>query len=197
MNRTSADVSDFLARSLKAAKEAAYWRLAGLLLQRPHSGWWRETETLSDEISHPQLRALVAGSRDATEGGYLSVFGPGGAVSPREIAYRQREDPGRVMADIAGIYRAFAFQPKSEDPMDHICVEANFAGFLCLKEAYALAEGKPDAAEIVSDGLAKFLLDHLEPFALDLSGRMHDVDPRYLSESVSCLLELASRRVGR
>jgi len=184
------------AEFVRVAGEGASWRLVGLLLQRPHSGWWQETEALSGEVQYPRLRDISASVRDATEGAYLSVFGPGGAVSPREVAYRPKKDPGKIMADISGIYRAFAFRPKDEDPVDHICVEANFAGFLCLKEAYALAEDNSEAAEIISGGLRSFLIDHLEPFVQALSGCLKDVEPRYLAESVSCLLELVRRRIG-
>lgn len=195
MNR-SANVTGLEERCMKAVEEAANWRLVALLLQRPHAGWWRETEALSAEVDHPGLKEVVAGSRDAAEGGYLRVFGPGGTVSPREIAYRQKDDPGKVMADIAGIYRAFSFQPMDEDPVDHICVEANFAGYLCLKEAYALAEGKLEAAEIVSGGLDKFLLDHVQPFARELSGRLDDAESGYLARSVHWLLDLTRRQTG-
>lgn len=180
----------------EVVEESVRWRLAALLLQRPHSDWRREIVSLSDEAGHARLKVLAFSARDADEAGYLRIFGPGGLVSPREVGYCPKEDPGRVLADIAGYYGAFAFRSGSEDPMDHIGVEADFAGFLCLKEAYALTEGNQSAAETVNHGLSSFITAHLLPFARALRERFETVESGYLSETVDCLLDLVQGRVG-
>ncbi|MEJ2246510.1 MAG: molecular chaperone TorD family protein [Acidobacteriota bacterium] len=183
-------------RCREAISEAAHWRLAGLLLERPRAGWWREIESVSEELDHPGLLAAAGAGRDAGEGPYLHLFGPGGLISPREVTYRTKEDPGGILADVAGIYEAFAFSPRTEDPKDHISVEVNFAGFLCLKEAYALAEGNPDAVQTISRGLHTFLRDHLGPFALALEQRFEDSSPGYLAETIRCLTGLIQKRIA-
>ena len=104
-------------------------------------------------------------ARGATEGTYLSLFAEGGFVSPRETTWRHREDPGQILADIAGFYEAFAFRPRVEDPLDHVAVEAGFIGYLCLKEAHALAHGDEESAEITASARRRFIADHLGHFA--------------------------------
>jgi len=193
MNRPCKENNE--ARSIRNISEAADWRLAALLLERPHGGWREEIDSLYPEVEYSPLKVAATNSREASEGAYLRILGPGGHISPRAIAYRQREDPGQILADIAGIYQAFSFSPRTEDPIDHICTEANFAGFLCLKEAHALAEDNLDAAHTVALGLQRFLTDHLQPFASALSQKLQSLEPLYLDESARCLLNLAQRRI--
>jgi nitrate reductase assembly molybdenum cofactor insertion protein NarJ len=125
--------------SRRAMAAALDWRLIGLLLERPRSGWIEEAQDLAAETGDKDLRDAVQAARGATEGTYLSLFAEGGFVSPRETTWRHREDPGQILADIAGFYEAFAFRPRAEDPLDHVAVEAGFIGYLCLKEAQAAA----------------------------------------------------------
>jgi TorA maturation chaperone TorD len=159
--------------------EAAAWRLMGLLLERPRPGWHEELETLAPEVADPSVRAAVDAAREASEGTYLSLLGPGGFVSPREVAYRPTEDPGKILADLAAFYEAFAFDPQTEDSIDHIAVEAGFVAYLRLKEAYALAQGDDEAAATTAEALQHFFDAHLgtfvEPFAqrLEASGVLY------------------------
>ena len=127
--------------------DALDWRLISLLLERPRSGWLEEAEALAAETRDTQLSNAVQAARSATEGTYLSLFAEGGFVSPRETTWRHREDPGQILADIAAFYQAFAFRPRAEDPLDHVAVEAGFIGYLCLKEARAIAHGDAESAD--------------------------------------------------
>lgn len=178
--------------SRRALAEAARWRLMGLLLERPRPGWHEEVEALAREVESPELRSAAEASRRATEGSYLSLLGPGGSVSPREVAYRGREDPGRLLSDIAAFYEAFAFSPDSEDPIDHIAVEAGFVGYLHMKEAYALAQGDEEAASVTAEALGKFLEDHLGTFAEPFARRLESLESSgasYLAETAGLLLK--------
>jgi nitrate reductase assembly molybdenum cofactor insertion protein NarJ len=179
-------------RSREALSQAAAWRLAGLLLERPRPGWHRDVEALAAEVACPCLQAAAKQSREAGEGAYLGLLGPGGKVSPREAAYRPKEDPGQVLADIAGFYRAFSFAPRAEDPIDHVSVEGNFAGYLCLKTAYALREGDTEAADTARRALHLFVEEHLGPFARELAGRLEASGPPYLGQAAQALLNLAA-----
>lgn len=155
-----------------AAREAAFLRLLGLLFERPRPGRADEVVALAGEVPDARLRELARMSLTAGEGEYLGVFGPGGTVSPREAGYGRFVDPGRVMADLSGIYEAFAFHPRAEDPIDHVAVEVGFAGYLALKEAYALSIGDQVRADQARAARALFLETHLRPFAAAIRGRL-------------------------
>jgi len=180
--------------SRRAMADALNWRLIGLLLERPRSGWIEEAEALAAETRDRQLRDAVRVARGATEGAYLSLFAEGGFVSPRETTWRHREDPGQILADIAGFYQAFAFRPRVEDPLDHIAVEAGFIGYLCLKEARALAHGDAESAETTASARRRFIADHLGHFAEEWADRVSVTGVPHLSAAAQALAE---RRIGQ
>ena len=155
-----------------ATREAAWWRLAGLLFERPRPDWREEIAVLADELDDRGLRAAARRAARSNEGAYLRVLGLGGQVPAREIAYRRLGDPGHMMAALNGFYRAFSYHPRAEDPIDHIAVEIGFVGYLRLKEAYARAVGDDDALAITRHALDAFLRDHLGPFAFGLAERL-------------------------
>jgi len=169
--------------------EALDWRLIGLLLERPRSGWIEEAEALAAETDNIRLRDAVQEARGATEGTYLSLFAEGGFVSPRESTWRHREDPGQILADIAGFYEAFAFRPRAEDPVDHIAVEAGFVGYLFLKEARALAHGDEESAEITATARRRFLDAHVGQFAEKWADRVAATGVPHLSAAAQALAQ--------
>jgi nitrate reductase assembly molybdenum cofactor insertion protein NarJ len=155
---------------------AAHWRLLGLLLERPREGWREELSRLAAEIDDPALRAAVAAARDASEGEYLALLGPGSPLSPREASVLGLGDPGWMLAELARTYQAFGFAPHAEDPPDHVAVEAGFVGFLELKEALAWADGDGEAADTVAAARAAFVAEHLAPLVASLA-RCAEVAP--------------------
>ena len=173
----------------RAMADALGWRLIGLLLERPRSGWVDEAEALAAEVEDEHLKDAVQAARGATEGTYLSLFAEGGFVSPRETTWRHREDPGSILADIAGFYEAFAFKPRAEDPLDHIAVEAGFIGYLCLKEAYALAHGDEEGADITATARRRFIDAHLGLFAPQWADRVSATAIPYLSAVAKALID--------
>jgi nitrate reductase assembly molybdenum cofactor insertion protein NarJ len=174
-------------------REATAWRLLGLLFERPKDGWWREVDMLSREVADPEITAAAEAARkEASEGLYLALLGPGGPVSLREVTYRGMEDPGRIIADISAFYEAFAFQPETEEAPDHLAVEAGFIGYLCLKEAYARARGNEEEAELTANAAARLRETHLSTFAWPVAERLEIAAIRYLSLAASSL----ARRSG-
>ena len=174
-------------------RDAAAWRLLGLLLERPREGWRQEVEALAREASDPEAGAAAEAARaEAAEGRYLALFGPGGPVSPREVSYRGMEDPGRILGDILAFYEAFAFQPQTEEAPDHLAVEAGFLGYLCLKLAYARARGQEAEAEVAERAAERFREAHLATFAWPLAERLVLADARYLSLTANAV----ARRSG-
>lgn len=144
-----------------AIGEAARWRLGSLLLERPRAGWLEEVTALAREVGDAGLREAAGAAVDATEGDYLALVGPGGAVPVREVAYRPMRDPGWVMSDLGRFYDAFAFHPRAEDPVDHLAVETGFVGYLWLKEALARSAGDDEAAATTAEARETFVREHL------------------------------------
>jgi nitrate reductase assembly molybdenum cofactor insertion protein NarJ len=175
----------------EALAQAASLRLLGLLLERPRGGWLEEVESLAREVQDPELKSVAREARQAREGTYLRLFGPGGEISPREVAYRSSEDPGQILADLEGFYQAFAFSPRREDPPDHISVEVGFLGYLRLKEAYAMARGAKQEASLAGEAARRFIEDHLGPFAQALAKRLESSQVAYLARCASVLSRIA------
>jgi hypothetical protein len=155
-----------------AVAAAAEWRLLGLLLERPRPGWDDEVACLGREVADVATRDAAEAAGGAGEGEYLALLGPGGAVSPREVSYCGLADPGRVLADLAAAYEAFAFRPRAEDPIDHIAVEAAFVGYLFLKEGFARATGDIEAAETTAAARTAFVAEHLSMMAAPIAQRL-------------------------
>ena len=149
------------AQAQKLVAQAAAWRLASLLLERPRGQWHSEIEQLSFEASDEKLSCCVREAKPVTEELYHRCFGPGGTVSPREVSYCGFEDPGRLMAELNSFYHAFSYSPRREEPIDHVAVEAGFVGYLFLKEAYASQRGDADAAEVTKRARERFMNEHL------------------------------------
>ena len=160
--------------------EAAKWRLMGLLLERPREGWHEEVVRLGREVDDPELHAAVAAAQAATEGDYLHLAGPGGLVSPREVASQPFTDPGQLLAQIATCYDAFAFRPYVEEPIDHIAVEVAFVGYLLLKEAFASARGDAEAAATTAAARLGFIKRHLAALAATFAQRLENTASSYL-----------------
>jgi nitrate reductase delta subunit len=176
-----------------ALAAAARWRLLGLLLERPRPGWRDEVARLAAEVREPSLLAVAAAAHHATEGTYLRVLGPGGALSPREVAYRGFEDPGWVLADLARFYDAFAYRPRAEDPLDHVAVEAGFVAYLFLKEALALAGGDVEAARTTAAARTDFLEAHVAAIATPLADRVAGTGESFLTAAAAALAAAAPR----
>ncbi len=180
---------------LRLLKTAAEWRLLGLLFERPQPGWREGLRGLCAEVGDSRLRAAARRALDASEGEYLRMLGPGGMISPREVAYCGQEDPGRVMAELAGFYEAFGYHPRAEDPMDHIAVECGFVGYLFLKEAFGRADNDQSRATLAADARTQFIDRHLARLAGAVAHRLDGVDGSYLSHPARLLAARVPARV--
>ena len=182
---SSATAGEIASGARIAVAAAAEWRLLGLLLERPRAGWHEEVAQLGCEAGEAAMREVAETAGDAREGEYLALLGPGGAVSPREVAYRGLEDPGRVLADLATAYQAFAFRPRAEDPIDHIAVEVAFVAYLFLKEGFALASGDVEAAETTAAARGAFVTEHVATIAAPLAERLAAAGPSRLARAAA------------
>lgn len=170
--------------------DAARWRLLGLLFERPRVGWHAEVRALATEVNEPRFEQAAQAAADAGEGSYLAALGPGAAVSPREVAYRPMGDPGSILAELRAFYEAFGYDPRVEDPPDHVAVQAGFVGFMKLKQAYAAAQGDAEAEATTREATARFIEAHLADFAGELARRLTPAAPGHLERAAAILDEI-------
>lgn len=169
------------------AQAAAEMRILGLLFGRPTPASRVEVMALAREIEDPALRSISDGFGAADEGSYVARFGPGGPVSPREVAYRRREDPGWVMADVAAFYAAFGYRPRCEDPIDHVSVETGFVAYLWLKQLYAETLG--EGMEVTANARVRFVKSHLSTLAAGLVARLQELQAPPMVALAQALLD--------
>jgi len=180
-------------RIRKLLREAAAWRLLGRLFECPNEPWRVEIDALARELGDEDLRTAVAVAGDvATEGQYHSLFGPGGPASPREATYHDTLELGSLMSELAGYYEAFAYAPLLEESPDHVAVEIGFIAYLKLKQAYALADGDEDRANISARAATQFAADHLAMMAATLANVLSESHLEYLAHASRVL----AARVG-
>lgn len=147
-------------------RDAAEWRLIGLLLECPRDDWFTQVAALSAEVGDEQLRqAALQAQQQASEGLYHTNFGPGGPAAPREVSYHDSLLAGQTLAPLRAQYEAFGYAATLEEAPDHIAVEAGFMAYLRLKEAYALHAGAQDDAEITAQAAQDFLQNRLSAIA--------------------------------
>jgi nitrate reductase assembly molybdenum cofactor insertion protein NarJ len=154
--------------------QAAAWRLASLLLERPRPEWKDEIGAVRSEVADEELSSCVEKAEEGTEEDYHRLFGPGGDVSPREVSYCGFEDPGRLMAELQSYYQAFSYLPRREESIDHVSVEAGFVGYLFLKEAYARTQENTEAARITKSARSRFMKAHVSRCAAGIFDRLND-----------------------
>ncbi len=134
----------------------------------PRDNWTADAPLVAGvvrDLGWPAVElALTAISLSELQTAYRQTFGAAGSLSyeteyglPHE--YRQSQE----MADIAGFYHAFGFRQGGavRERADHVAVELEFMYALALKEAYALAQDRPDQSAICVEAAGKFLQDHL------------------------------------
>jgi nitrate reductase assembly molybdenum cofactor insertion protein NarJ len=170
-------------------EDSARWHLISMLFECPAGTWRERLKNLAAEISDPELtEAVTAAQNEASEGLYHSAFGPGGPVSLREVSYHEGVELGSLMSELTGYYNAFGYAPASQEPFDHVAVEAGFVGYLRLKEAYAQACKDSERVEITADAARHFTDDHLLALAKPIENRLKESGIRYLLLASQALL---------
>ncbi len=169
------------APDLSQLSAAAEWRLIGLLLECPSSGWTAEVVRLASEVGDPDLTAAAAAAAvEASPGLYHSTFGPGGPAAPRGVSHQTDVLPGAAIAELRDLYQAFAYVPTLAEPPDHIAIECGFAAYLCLKQAYALAREDHQQSRICAKAQEHFMAEHLAPLARFLAVSLASSEIPYL-----------------
>ncbi len=179
-------------------REAAEWRLIGLLFECPGETWQAEVASVAAEVAAPDLRdAAAAAVAQAAAGLYHTAFGPGGPAAPREVSHRATLVAGRLLAELRSAYEAFAYAPASSEPPDHVAVEAGFVAYLRLKEAYARARGDPEQAAVARQAARQFSAEHLQHVAGPLARTLASSGVGYLAQNGAALLRRVREALSR
>jgi nitrate reductase assembly molybdenum cofactor insertion protein NarJ len=150
----------------KLLVEAADWRLISLLFDCPNDRWFEEVASLAGQVSDKSLkRAARAAEKEASEGLFHSIFGPGGPAPGREVSYRGWVQPGFLLSELSTFYNAFSYAPNTREVPDHIAVETGFVGYLKLKELYAVENGDGEKARVTADASRAFIDEHISKYA--------------------------------
>jgi nitrate reductase assembly molybdenum cofactor insertion protein NarJ len=174
-------------------QDAAEWRLLGRLLECPSPAWIDDLDLLGRQVSDESLADLAREARrEASEGLYHSIFGPGGPAPPREATYQRSLELGSLMADLTDHYDAFGYAPDTPEAPDHVAIEAGFVAYLRLKEAYAHAMGDDEAAGVTRRAASRFTSQHLATMAEPLAGLLAESGVDYLARASALL----AARVG-
>ncbi|MBL8169700.1 MAG: molecular chaperone TorD family protein [Acidobacteria bacterium] len=178
-------------------REAAEWRLLSLLFECPSPSWREQIEALAVEVADADLKAAVeAARREASEGLYHSIFGPGGPAPGREISYRDWAQPGYLLSELTSYYEAFAYHPDQTaivEAPDHVSVETGFIAYLKLKEAYAEAIADDEHAVVTREAAQQFIHEHLSVMTEPLACSLEHSGVEYLALAGKALLA----RVGQ
>ncbi len=167
--------------------------MIGLLFSCPAGDWHAEVAALASDAADEPLKAVAeAAQAEASEGLYHTTFGPGGPAAAREVSYLRSTLSGQFLADLRGMYEAFAYQPASNEPPDHVAVEADFVGYLRLKEAFARSHGAEEHAAVTAEAAQRVLDEHLSAIAEPLARSLAASEISYLAGAAAALLQ----RVG-
>jgi nitrate reductase assembly molybdenum cofactor insertion protein NarJ len=155
--------------------KASLFRFLSLAFQRPGSGRAGELAALADSLPEElrrDARRAAALAGDDLEPSYHRVLGAGGSCRSCETdVLPTAGGKGQVLADVAGFYRAFLYDPSREqaESPDHVAAELGFLSWVAFKEAYAVGRGADDEASVCQDAAAKFLAEHLGRWAPPLA----------------------------
>lgn len=178
---------------LHLLRAAVEWRLLSLLFSCPQGDWQAELASLASEVADPALKAAAeAAQAEASPGLYHTTFGPGGPAAVREVSYLRSTLSGHFLAELRGMYEAFAYQPAGDEPPDHVAVQADFVGYLRVKEAFAGFRGNDDQAAVAADAAQRILDEHLSVMAEPLARSLAASGISYLTAAAAALVQ----RVG-
>jgi TorA maturation chaperone TorD len=175
----------------RALMRAAVYRLLGGAWAYPTPSHLEDLAALAESVAvdsplAPVFAAFASAARgadaEATAQEYVFLFDREARCPPYEGAWGdapQMAGKSALLADIAGFYAAFGLEPSAVHPdaEDHIAPECEFMSALCLKEAYALAEGMTEGLEVTGRAQASFLGEHLGRWAETFAGAVKEATP--------------------
>ncbi|MBW7874606.1 MAG: molecular chaperone TorD family protein [Candidatus Cloacimonetes bacterium] len=116
---------------------------------------------------------------------YLSIFDLSKSLNPLyETEYGRERSMFKTneLSDIAGFYKAFGFDfVDGTEMIDHVSVELEFYSLMMMKLIYLQNEKDLEGVAIVSDGMLKFMRDHLGRFVSSILLRPRVMESQYYS----------------
>lgn len=188
----------------RTLQRAALYRLCAVALGYPAPGRLADVARLAegatsaaDGALRSRLLALAETARGTDDGSaaaeYVALFDGAVRCPPCEGAYGPPQMAGKaaLLADIAGFFAAFGLEPSQGQPdvEDHVATELEFMSALAVKEAWALAEGHHEHAEISRDAAARFLTDHLGRWAAAFATALTTASEAAYYRAVAALLD--------
>jgi putative dimethyl sulfoxide reductase chaperone len=157
----------------------------------------RVAATARDPLAALAL-ALARAARSADDADvtseYVALFDGAARCLPYEGGYGPPQLAGKSgqLADIAGFYAAFGLTPSDGQPEveDHVGTELEFMSALAIKEAWALAEGHFERAEIAADATVAFVRDHLGCWAPSFAAALRTTTAHPYYRAAGELLEM-------
>jgi TorA maturation chaperone TorD len=182
------DVNAWLCRAVS-------WRFGSLLFREPYGERSWELRALIPLVP-PVLQAAaerLAAEANARGDGYFAVMGPGGCAAT-ESAYdlAAMANRGPLIAEVSAFYEAFEYPARltSDLAPDHIVIELDFLGFLALKVAYALHDGRVDDREISEAADADFRDRHLRFWLEALRDRLHEIEGSSFADAANWVCQM-------
>lgn len=105
---------------------------------------------------------------------HFRLFGSAPAC-PMELTLHLAENPfeqARMMAHMAGFYRAFGLEHGEGERSDNLSVALSFLSFLALKEKNAIDRRMDEAKEITSKAITDFAREFVSPGVAAFTGKL-------------------------
>ena len=161
---------------------SARYRFLFLLLRPPAPGRREELRALAGEIpweEHESPPPLISvGDEDVAREAFR-LIGQEGSVSACASDYVEDgyADKGPILADVAGFYRAFGFEPTLAENPDHFATMFEFLAFLALKQAWSESRGEPEQRDIAAEAERKMTAEHVLPYLARFAERLDSAVP--------------------
>ena len=130
-----------------------------------------------------QVRRVVAAGLPALEAEYERTFGHAAAVDhpPHEMHFAGVNvfQQTHHLSDVAGFYRAFGVDVPDalRERADHVGIEMEFLGLLCVKEANAIGSGQAEQRDVTQRARRRFVANHVGGFVPTLYRRVSIREP--------------------
>jgi TorA maturation chaperone TorD len=159
---------------------ATEYRLLHALLRPPAPGRREELRALARELPDAAVGpGLVEADDDEVAAEAFRLLGPAGPVSVCASDYGGDgyADKGPFLANVAGFYRAFGFEPAAGENPDHFASLFEFLGFLALKQAWAVHDRDGGQAEVAAEAEAKLASEYVHPYLDRFVERLSSLAP--------------------
>ena len=156
---------------------------------RNRVAWCRHLATVASQLAHPGLSRVSASHNWLFDGPTYCPINETGYI---------RRDKGAILADIAGFYRAFGFEPKpgAGEKADHLVSELEFVAMLLVMMGNALEQDRKEDAETCLEALRKFASDHLGEWLMSFCDQLEETADLAFYHSAGQLLRATWARLS-